>query len=146
MQTARAAKLYTPDLLALATGLAQFPLDPTLPLVAEARSRTCGSAITLGLALDDDAQITRIGMQVNACAIGQASAMLLARNAEGASAGAIAATTTALEQWLAGEGALPDWPGLGALIPARDHPGRHGALLLPWKAACIALSSGAAGG
>jgi hypothetical protein len=48
-----------------------------------------------------------------------------------------------LERWLAGEGDLPAWSGIGALAPARDHPGRHGALLLPWKAACEALSQAA---
>lgn len=146
MAIARAAKLYSPDLLALATGLAQFPFDHALPLQAEARSRTCGSAITLGLAVGDGGRVTRIGLQISACAIGQASAMLLARAAVGADADQISGTTDALERWLAGEGALPDWRGLSALIPAREHPGRHGALLLPWKAARIALSSGAAGG
>jgi len=46
------AKLYSPALLGLATGLAQYPFDPELPLTAEARSRSCGSVIALGLALD----------------------------------------------------------------------------------------------
>lgn len=146
MAAARPAKLYSSELLGLATELAQFPLDPAFPLKAEARARTCGSVITLGLSLDDDARIAGIGMQVSACAIGQASATLLARHATGANVADVSATADALDRWLAGDGALPDWPGLGVLEPARDHPGRHGALLLPWKAACIALSSGAAGG
>lgn len=146
MTATRPSKLYSPALLGLATGLAQFPFDPDLPLKAEARSRTCGSSITLGLALGKDARITRIGMQVNACAIGQASAMLLASHASSADAQMITVTAEALEQWLAKDAALPAWPGLDVLGPARDHPGRHGALLLPWKAACLALSSGATGG
>lgn len=146
MPPSRAAKLYSPELLALATGLAQFPLRPDLPLRAETRSRTCGSAITLGLAVDDNAHVIRIGMQVSACAIGQASAMLLARNAAGAQIDDIAATAAALERWLAGEGVLPAWPGLDVLTPALAHTARHGALLLPWTAARTALSSGAAGG
>lgn len=146
MTQAGPAKLYSPALLGLATGLAQFPFDRALPLQAEARSRTCGSVITLGLALGQGTDIARIGMQVSACAIGQASAMLLAQHAERADAQTVAHTADALERWLAGEGALPDWPGLDVLAPARDLPGRHGALLLPWKAACKALSSDAAGG
>jgi NifU-like protein involved in Fe-S cluster formation len=133
-------------MLALATGLAEYPLDPALPLQGEARSRTCGSAIRLGLALDERARIARIGMQVSACAIGQASAMLLAQSACGERPEAIVEMTAAWEGWLAGEGALPDWPGADVLAPARDHPGRHGALMLPWKAACMALSTAAAGG
>jgi len=142
----RPAKLYSPALLELATGLAQFPLDPAHPFTAEARSRSCGSVVTLGLALDAQARIAAIGMQVSACAVGQASAMLLASHARAAAPQTIIGTTDALERWLAGQGTLPVWPGLDVLGPARDLPGRHGALLLPWKAACMALSSGAAGG
>ncbi len=141
--TARAAtRLYSPALLGLATGLAAFPLTGDLPMRAEARSRSCGSVIALGLALDEAGRIARIGMQVSACAIGQASAALLAQSAAGRDPGAVDAVADALELWLAGEGALPDWPGIDALAPARDHPGRHGALLLPWTAARTALSQG----
>lgn len=138
------AKLYSPALLGLATGLADYPLDPALPLTAVARSRTCGSVITIGLMLDADRRVARIGMQVSACAIGQASAALLAQGIIGAAPAQIAATAEGLERWLAGEGELPPWPGLEPLTPALLHPGRHGALLLPWKAACEALSSPAA--
>ncbi|MBA4008898.1 MAG: Fe-S cluster protein [Erythrobacter sp.] len=129
-------------MLGLATGLAAFPLSDDLPLRAEARSRSCGSVIALGLGLDETGRIARIGMQVSACAIGQASAALLAQGVSGRDAGAVDAAAAALTQWLAGEGALPDWPGIAALAPARDHPGRHGALLLPWTAARTALSQG----
>jgi NifU-like protein involved in Fe-S cluster formation len=135
-----AARLYSPTLLGLATGLADFPLTHDLPLRAEARSRSCGSVIALGLALGEGACIARIGMQVSACAIGQASAALLAQSAVGRDADAVDAAARGLERWLAGEGALPHWPGIDALAPARGHPGRHGALLLPWTAARSALS------
>lgn len=140
MSARAAAKLYSPALLGLATGLARFPLTDELPLRAEARSRSCGSVIALGVALDDGGRVADIGMQVSACAIGQASAALLAESAQGADPARVHATAEALAAWLAGEGALPDWPGIEALAPARDHPGRHGALLLPWKAASEALS------
>lgn len=135
-----AAKLYSPALLGLATGLAAYPLDPALPLRATARSRSCGSVIELGLGLDEDQRISRIGMQVSACAIGQASAALLAHGSIGSAPHDIITTAKGLESWLAGEGDLPLWPGLEPLTPARAHPGRHGALLLPWNAACEALS------
>ena len=138
------AKLYSPALLGLATGLAQYPFDPELPLTAEARSRSCGSVIALGLALDGGGRVVRIGMRVSACAIGQASAALLAQGAIGAEPAQIASTTIDLSAWLAGEGDLPSWPGLEPLAPALAHPGRHGALLLPWKAAVEALSQAAA--
>lgn len=135
------AKLYSPALLGLATGLARYPLSDDLPLRAEARSRSCGSVIALGIALRDDGCITRIGMRVSACAIGQASAAVLAAGTEAADLKLVQTTTAALTRWLAGEGELPAmWPGLAPLAPAFAHPGRHDALLLPWKAACEALS------
>jgi NifU-like protein involved in Fe-S cluster formation len=141
MAAREGSKLYSPALLALATGLADFPLTADLPLRAEARSRSCGSVIALGLSLNDAGMVGRIGMRVYACAIGQASAALLAQGITGTSPRTIGESADALEAWLAGEGDLPAWPGIAALAPMREHPGRHGALLLPWKAAREALSS-----
>jgi NifU-like protein involved in Fe-S cluster formation len=146
MTGARSPRLYTPSVLALATGLAAFPLDDRLPLRAEARSRTCGSEIILGLELTPSGRIVRVGLQVRACALGQASAALLAQDARDRAAEDVALTLHGLEAWLEGAGDMPDWPDLALLAPARDHPARHGALLLPWKAASKALSCGAAAG
>ena len=129
-------------MLALAAQLAEYPLTDDLPLRAECRSRTCGSVITIGLDQDDYGLISRVGMQVSACAIGQASASLLAQRIRGDIPGHVQLITDGISAWLAGEGDLPQWPGLDALAPARDHPGRHGALLLPWTAARAALSQG----
>lgn len=138
------SKLYSPELLGLATRLAAFPLTDDLPLRAEERSRTCGSVISLGLALDDNGQVCAVGMSISACAIGQASAALMAQGIRGDNPAYVRLIATELERWLTGEGELPRWPGIEVLAPARDHPGRHGALLLPWKAASAALSQTAA--
>jgi len=135
------SRLYSPEVLSLATGLAAFPLADDLPLRAEARSRSCGSVIALGLALDGEGRVARIGLKVSACAIGQASAAVLAQGAPEARPEDLRRTLDALDAWLTGEGALPSWPGIAALAAAHGHPGRHGALLLPWKAAVAALSS-----
>jgi NifU-like protein involved in Fe-S cluster formation len=78
---------------------------------------------------------------VRACAVGQASAGIFARAAAGRSLPEIEAAHEGLIRWLAGAGDLPDWPGLDPLIAARDYPGRHGAIMLPWTAARDALST-----
>jgi hypothetical protein len=137
---ASAAVLYTPEVLALATALARYPLTGDLPLRGAARSPACGSRIELGLACDD----AMAGSHGSACAprpapSGQASAAIFAGAASGHDRAALAAGAGALEGWLRGEAGLPDWPGLGAIAAARDYPGRHGAILLPWKAALEAL-------
>jgi NifU-like protein involved in Fe-S cluster formation len=134
-----AAKLYTPEVLALATSLANFPWDETLPLQGSARSKSCGSTITLGLACDPAGNINRIGIRAQACAIGQASAAVFAAAARGQGGEQIAAAHAALKKWLNGEGPVPDWPGMDALAQARSYPGRHGAIGLAWVAACDLL-------
>lgn len=139
--SASSSKLYTPQLLWNATLLANYPLRDEFTNRAEARSRTCGSMIVVGVELDDDGKVENIGMQVTACAIGQASAAIMATGAEGCSIEKFRRVLAEVEFWLAGEGPLPDWHGFEELKPALPHKGRHGALLLPWKAAVEALSS-----
>jgi len=135
------AKLYTPELLGLAVELARHPLDASLPHVGEARSPACGSTLAVGLALDPAGSIERIGLRARACAVGQAAAAIFARHAPGRDAAQIDAAHLATQAWLEGEGALPDWPDLALIEPARAFPARHGAILLPWKAAACALST-----
>jgi NifU-like protein involved in Fe-S cluster formation len=138
--------LYTPQILALAIDLAHYPLTPDLPLRTTARSRTCGSVIALGLACDEAGQVTRIGMQVSACAVGQASAAVMANGLVGRSRADIAAVHACLTEWLAQEREMPDWPQINLLAATLPHKGRHGALLLPWTAAVEALCSQAPSG
>lgn len=132
--------LYTPDMLGLAASLARYPLDKNFTVRASSRSKTCGSSLTIGLELATSDSIQSVGLQVTACAIGQSSAAILARNADGVSPQRIRETYDGLRAWLEGRGDLPDWPELAILTPAQDRPGRHGALLLPWEAAVSALS------
>ncbi len=135
-------KLYSPELLALSAALADFPLRAEHAWVGEARSRSCGSSLTLGLALGDDERVTEIGLQVSACAVGQSAAAIFARGAKGVSQQDIEGALEQIDLWLAdSEAPLPSWPGFKALEPAREHKGRHEALRLPWRAAISALSS-----
>ncbi|MCH7628720.1 MULTISPECIES: iron-sulfur cluster assembly scaffold protein [Novosphingobium] len=135
-----AQALYTPAILAAATGLAAFPWDEALALRGEARSRSCGSSIALGMATDEAGRIARIGMKPHACAVGQAAAHVFASAAAGRTIDEIATTRAALAAWLAGADDAPDWPGVDLLAPARAYPGRHAAILLAWDAAIAALS------
>ena len=130
-----AAALYTPTVLALATSLANWPWDEDLPLQGSARSKSCGSTLALGLDTDAEGQISRIGLRAQACAIGQAAAAIFAEAATGLDGAEIAEAENAIRAWLAGEAALPDWPGMAELAPAQAYPARHGAILLAWQAA-----------
>ena len=138
---ASSAALYTPEVLALATSLANFPLHDGLPLRGEARSASCGSRLTLGLACDAAGTITAVGVSASACAVGQAAAAIFVGAAIGQNAGAIAAARVEMAAWLAGDAPIPGWPGLAAIAAARAYPARHGAIMLAWNAATMALSS-----
>ena len=137
--TAPARTLYTPDILGAATMLAGFAWDESLPLRGEARSRRCGSTLALGLAVDEGGRISGLGLRTHACAIGQAAAYAFASAAMGQDASGIAAARAALADWLAGECAMPAWPGIALVEPALGYPARHDAIMLAWDAALEAL-------
>jgi NifU-like protein involved in Fe-S cluster formation len=141
---ASATALYTPEVLALATGLSRYPLSDDLPLRGSARSQSCGSMIELGLALDGS-RIARVGLRPHACAIGQAAAAIFAEGVVGMSLAEVAEGGRQVAHWLTG-GALPDWPGIGVIATVTAYPARHGAVLLPWRAALSALPTGENGG
>jgi NifU-like protein involved in Fe-S cluster formation len=136
-----AAKLYTPELLGLAVELAGHPPLTQASVQGEARSSTCGSTLTMDFGLDEDGRIEQLGLRVHACAVGQAAAAIFARHAIGRDASDIGAALQGLEDWLTNGGDLPDWPDLSLVEAARGYAGRHGAILLPWRAALAALSS-----
>ncbi|MEZ5689326.1 MAG: iron-sulfur cluster assembly scaffold protein [Caenibius sp.] len=136
---AAGAPLYTPELLELALRLAQFPLAGDWPLQGHARSVSCGSEVSIGLRLNQTGTIAAIGLKAQACAIGQAACAIFANAAPGLDLQAITAARADCEAWLAGNAPLPDWPGMAPLAPAQAYPGRHGAILLPWRAALDAL-------
>ena len=133
------AALYTPDVLGLTIELARHPLPDAFLLRGEARSKSCGSTIVLGLALDAAGAIEAVGIRSQACAIGQAAAAIFAGGVAGRTAAQVEQANEAITAWLAGTGPLPDWPGLATIAAAREYPARHGAVLLPWHAAIRAL-------
>ena len=134
------AALYNAEVLGLATSLADYPMTDDLPLRGSARAVTCGSTIELGLAIDAAGVITEVGMRAQACAIGQAAAAIFAANVHGKDRRELEVALAKLEQWLAA-GDLPDWRGVAAIAAARDYPARHGAILLAWRAALVALAT-----
>ena len=145
MAVTSTTKLYTPNLLSLATQLSDFPLERDFPYSASGRSRTCGSTIEVGVDLDAKGRVANLGMQVTACAIGQSSAAILALGAKGRTPLEISRARSEIAMWLSatedGQFSMPDWPGIEPLEPAREHKGRHGALLMAWTAVSEALST-----
>lgn len=138
------APLYNRDILSLAVASAEHLPNPEARYHANARAPLCGSRIILDVDTDATGHVTSVGMHVEACALGQAAATLLARHAPGRDLGDIRAARAAIAGWFDGTGDAPDWPGFDLLAPARDYPARHGAILLPFDAAVAALEEAAA--
>ena len=136
-----AGKLYSREILSLAAELANYPYIDDAAAKASARSRSCGSTLDIALGTGASGEITAVGMAVTACAVGQAAAAIFARGAEGKAAKDIDIADAGLQAWLAGSGELPDWPEIEFLAAAREFPGRHEAIRLPWRAARQALSN-----
>ena len=133
-------KLYSQRILALA---AEIPLTERLeaPQVSvRRRSPLCGSTVTVDLSLDGT-RIVAFGQDVRACALGQASASVLASHVIGASRDDIAAARDALVTMLKADGPPPGAPfgALEVLLPARDYKNRHASILLAWDATLAAI-------
>jgi len=132
--------LYTTEILRLAASLDEPQLLEREDGRAELRSPTCGSTVSLTVQLDGQRRVERVSMTVQACAFGQASAALLARHSRGRTHQQVSEAMLALSHWLSDAHAEPaDWPGIAALLPARSKRGRHGAILLPFRALLAAM-------
>lgn len=132
--------LYNSEILRLATSIPyQQRLYPAHGS-SERRSPICGSRIIVDVDLADDRTIARIGQEVRACALGQASAALMGQSAVGMSLTQVETARDALAAYLAGTRDDPgDWPGLSIFAPARPHPARHASIRLPLEALAEAI-------
>lgn len=140
------APLYNSDILRLA---ASNPFDGRLaaPMASvEKRSVVCGSRVTVDVDVDADGRVTTLGMVVKACALGQASASLMAMHAVGRTADELAEAHAQLTAWLAGERVTPpEWPGIDVLTAALPHSGRHASIRLAFEAAAEGAAKAARG-
>jgi NifU-like protein involved in Fe-S cluster formation len=132
--------LYSRDILRLASGIPHLGRLQAPEGSAERTSKLCGSRVTVDVVLDREGRIAALGQEVKACALGQASAALMASEAVGRTREDLAEARDALAAYLSGEQDKPgDWPGLAVFAAARAFPARHGAILLPFEAAAAAV-------
>jgi NifU-like protein involved in Fe-S cluster formation len=131
---------YTREILRLAAAIPFLEPFEELEGAVELRSPTCGSRIRMAAELDWAERIVRLRQAVEACAYGQAAAALVGGHAMGRSREEVAQALEELEGWLGGTGEVPtSWPGLEVLAPALSRKGRHGAILLPFRALLAAI-------
>jgi NifU-like protein involved in Fe-S cluster formation len=137
--------LYNLEILRLAASTGAFARLADPQGSSEKRSAVCGSRVIVDIDLDAEGRVTRVGQEVRACALGQASAALLDQAIIGKSVHDLDRARVCLGDWLGGaDGAPGDWPGLEIFAPARTHRARHAAILLAFEAAVEAATRAAA--
>ncbi|WDI33171.1 iron-sulfur cluster assembly scaffold protein [Hyphococcus flavus] len=135
------SELYTNDLLDAAAAIPPARRLENPQASATKVSRVCGSEVTVDLSLENGA-VSQIGMEARACALGQASASILARNIIGVTPDELYALRDQMRAMLKGDGKPPigeRWLDLAMLQPIRDYPQRHTSTLLVFEAVCDCL-------
>jgi NifU-like protein involved in Fe-S cluster formation len=108
---------------------------------ATAVSRLCGSTVTIDLAMDGDT-VTDFAHEVKACALGQASSSIMARNIIGSKASELRQLREGVRKMLKENGAPPangKWADIAVLEPVRDFKARHASTLLTFDAVVDAI-------
>jgi NifU-like protein involved in Fe-S cluster formation len=104
-------------------------------------SRVCGSIIEVDVKVEDGV-ITGYGHDVQACALGQTSAAIVATHVVGTPAAEFRRVRDEMTAMLKADGAPPTgdrWADLKYLEPVREYRPRHTSTLLVFDALCDAL-------
>ena len=114
---------------------------------ATAHSRLCGSTVTVDLVLKNG-QVADFAHDVKACALGQASSSIMARNIVGSTPEELRALRDDVRRMLKENAAPPTsgkWADITVLEPVRDYKARHSSTLLTFDAVVDALEKIGAG-
>ncbi len=134
MNTPTMTELYNTEILRLTTRIPHQGRLDNADRTAVKTSRICGSRITAD-AVVQNGVITGYGQEVKACALGQAAAAIVGEQVIGLTAPElldIAGRFRAMVK--TGDAAFPDkWHKLRLLAAVKDHPGRHGSVMLPFE-------------
>ena len=109
---------------------------------ATAHSKLCGSTVTIDLKMDGDT-VTDFAHDVKACALGQASSSIMARNVVGAKAEELRRLREGVRKMLKDNGAPPadgKWADIAVLEPVRDYKARHASTMLTFDAVVDAIN------
>lgn len=108
---------------------------------ATAHSKLCGSTVTVDLNLADG-RVSDFAHDVKACALGQASSSIMARNVIGSTPEELQELRESVRRMLKENGAPPAgrWADIAVLEPVRDYKARHASTMLTFDAVVEALN------
>ncbi|MGL4634834.1 MAG: iron-sulfur cluster assembly scaffold protein [Beijerinckiaceae bacterium] len=107
---------------------------------ATAHSKLCGSRVTVDVVMIDGV-VTDFAHDVKACALGQASSSIMARQIIGSTPDELRQTRDVVRAMLKENGAPPTgkWEDIKVLEPVRDFKARHASTLLTFDAVVDAV-------
>jgi NifU-like protein involved in Fe-S cluster formation len=132
--------VYNSRILELAGNIPRLGRLPAPDASATAHSKLCGSTVTIDLKMDGDT-VTDFAHDVKACALGQASSSIMARNVIGARADELRSLRESVRRMLKENGAPPSgkWADISVLEPVRDYKARHASTMLTFDAVVSAI-------
>ena len=139
--------VYNKRILELAADIPRQGRLPAPDASATAHSRLCGSTVTIDLRLADG-RVVDFAHDVKACALGQASSSIMARNIIGSTPEELRSVSEKVRKMLKENGTPPvdgKWADIAVLEPVRDYKARHASTLLTFDAVVDALNQIEAG-
>jgi len=134
-------EVYNKRIIELAGNIPRLGRLADADASATAHSKLCGSTVTVDLKMDGD-KVTDFAHDVKACALGQASSSIMARNVIGAKADELRALRDKVRRMLKENGMPPDgkWADIAVLEPVRDYKARHASTMLTFDAVVDAIN------
>jgi NifU-like protein involved in Fe-S cluster formation len=133
--------VYNHRILELAADIPRLGKLDTPDARATAHSKLCGSTVTVELKMNGDL-VTDFAHDVKACALGQASSSIMARNVVGSKASELRDIRDGVRRMLKENGSPPTdgkWADLAVLEPVRDYKARHASTMLTFDAVVAAI-------
>ncbi len=132
--------IYNRRILELAGDIPLLGRLPAPDASATAHSKLCGSTVTVDVALRDG-KVADFAHDVKACALGQASSSIMARNIVGSTPDELRDLREQMRRMLKENGTPPagKWADCAVLEPVRDYKARHASTLLIFDAVVSAL-------
>ncbi len=133
--------IYNKRILELAGDIPRIGRLAGPDATAVAHSKLCGSTVTVDVSMKDG-RVSDFAQEVKACALGQASSSIMARNVVGSTPAELREVRDAVRRMLKENGPPPGgrWADCAVLEPVRDYKARHASTLLPFDAVVDAVT------
>src|SRR5881628_830127 len=132
--------IYNKRIIELAGNIPRLGRLPDPDASATAHSKLCGSTVKVDLKMEGPV-VTDFAHDVKACALGQASSSIMARNVVGSRAQELRELRETVRRMLKENGSPPagKWADIAVLEPVRDYKARHASTLLTFDAVVSAI-------